>query len=206
MPRGLITGLSQLFHNQEVALRVHRDEAQAAGKRFVLGHGEVFVGHVRGQAYSFIVAIGHHRVFHLDIDLLLSSIGGRHKAVETRQMQEETHQANAACPDFDTDKMASNHESVEERQSGTALKEVGDVRTNIEGVVPEAPGLQGSSRHLELFRGLPLGEALIAQLPVPLKEVCACESIPVWLATMGALWHGLDGGSHSDLLYQSLAL
>jgi hypothetical protein len=51
-------------------------------------------------------------VFHLDIDLLLRPIGGRHKAVETRQIQEETHQANAACPDFDTDKMASNHESV----------------------------------------------------------------------------------------------
>jgi hypothetical protein len=72
--------------------------------------------------------------------------------------------------------------------------------------VPEAPGLEGRSRHLELFGGLPLREALSAQLPVPLKEVCAFESIPAWLATMGALWHVLDGGSHNDLLYQSLAL
>src|SRR5436190_23766765 len=41
MPSGLITGLSQLFQNHEVTLRVHRDEAKTAGKRFVLGHGEV---------------------------------------------------------------------------------------------------------------------------------------------------------------------
>jgi hypothetical protein len=53
---------------------------------------------------------------------------------------------------------------------------------------------------------LTLGDALSAQLPVLLKEVCAFESIPAWLATMDALWHVLDGGSHSDLLYQSLAL
>ena len=112
MPSCLITGLSQLFHNNKVALRVHRDEAKAAGKRFVLGHREVFWGHAVGQAYGCIVVGGHHRLFHLDIDLLLSPIGGRHKAVETRQIQEETHQANAACPDFDTDKMESNHESV----------------------------------------------------------------------------------------------
>jgi hypothetical protein len=99
----------------------------------------------------------------------------------------------------------SNHESVEERQSGTALKEVGDVRTHIEGVVPEAPGLQGGSRHLELFRSVTLGDALNTQLLVLLKEVCTFESIPAWLALRVDLWHVLDDGSHSDLLDQSLA-
>ena len=112
MPRSLITGLSQLFHNQEVTLRVHRDEAQAAGKRFVLGHGAVLVGPVLGHAYGCIAALGHPRVFHLDIDLLRRPIGGRHKAVETRQVQEETHQANTTGPDFDADQMAGNHEAV----------------------------------------------------------------------------------------------
>ena len=112
VPSGLITGLSQLFQNNEIALRVHRDEAKAAGKRFILSHREVFVGHVLGQAYGFIVALGHHRWFHVDIDLRLSPRGGRHNAVETRQMQEETHQANAACPDFDTDQMESHHDAV----------------------------------------------------------------------------------------------
>jgi hypothetical protein len=132
----VIAGLSQLFHKNEVALRVHRDEAQAAGKRFVLGHGEVFAGHVLGQASGFIVAIGHHRLFNVDIDLLLRPIGSRHKAVEPRQSQEETHQANAACPNCNTHQMEGNHEAVEERQSGTALKKVGAMRTPIKGVVP----------------------------------------------------------------------
>ena len=99
------------INSNEVALGVHGDEAKAAGTRFLLGHGEVFVGHVLGQACGFILAIGHHRVFHFDIDLLLRPLGGRHKAVETRQLQEETHQANAACPDFDADHMESNHEA-----------------------------------------------------------------------------------------------
>jgi hypothetical protein len=62
---------------------VHRDEAKAAGKRFVLGHREVFVGHTAGQACGFILVVSHDRLFHLEIDLLLSSIGGRHKAVRS---------------------------------------------------------------------------------------------------------------------------
>ena len=47
--------------------------------------------------------------------------------------------------------------------------------------------------------------ALRAQRPVLLKEVRPLESIPAWLANMVDLWHGLDYGSHSDLLCQSLA-
>ena len=112
VPRGLITGLSELFHNNEVALGVHRYEAQAAGTRFVLGHREVFVGHVVGQTCGFIVVVGHHRLFHLEIDLLLSPIGGRHKAVQACQVEKETDQANAACPDCNTDKMQGNHHAV----------------------------------------------------------------------------------------------
>jgi hypothetical protein len=85
------------------------------------------------------------------------------------------------------------------------LKERGNMRTDIEGIVPDAPGLQGRSRHLELFGGLTLGEALGSQRPVLLKEVRTFESIPVWLALRGALLLVLDDGSHSDLLCQSLA-
>jgi hypothetical protein len=58
--------------------------------------------------------------------------------------------------------MASNHESVYECQAGTALKELGDMGAAIEGIVPDTPGLQGGSGHLELFGGLTLGEALSA--------------------------------------------
>jgi hypothetical protein len=112
IPTDLIASLSQLFQKNEIALRVHRDKAKATGKCFVLGHREVFLGHAVGQACGFIVAIGHHRLFNVDIDLLLSPIGSRHKAVKTRQSQEETHQANAACPDFNTHQMEGNHDTV----------------------------------------------------------------------------------------------
>ena len=48
IPDMLIAGLRQLFQKNKVALRVHRDETQTAGERFVLGHGEVSWGHVLG--------------------------------------------------------------------------------------------------------------------------------------------------------------
>ena len=75
-------------------------------------------------------------------------------------MKEEANQANAACPHFDADQMKGNHESVSERQSGTTLKEVGDVGTHIKGVVPPTPCLKSRSGNLELFGSLTLGNAL----------------------------------------------
>jgi hypothetical protein len=112
IPAGLITGLGQLFHNHKVALWVHRDEAEATSTRVVLGPGEVCVGHVLGQAGGLAVARVDDGVFHLAVDLLLRPIGRGDKAVETRQVQEETPQAKATGPDFDADQMAGNHEAV----------------------------------------------------------------------------------------------
>jgi len=112
IPHALITGLSQLFQNNEVAVGVHRHQAKAARKRFVLSHREVFAGHVLGQAHGFALAVGDHGCFNLTVDLLLSAIGGRDKAVPTTQLEEETSQANAARPDFDADQMEGNHEAV----------------------------------------------------------------------------------------------
>jgi hypothetical protein len=73
--------------------------------------------------------------------LLLSSIGGRDKAVKARQVEQETNQANATRPDFDADEMDGNHYPMSESESGTFLKELGDLGAYIEGVMPEAPGL-----------------------------------------------------------------
>jgi hypothetical protein len=80
------------------------------------------------------------------------------------------------------------------------------VGTDIQGVVPETPGLQGGSRDLELLGSLTLGDALSAQLPVRLKEVRTFEAIPAWLADSVALLRVLDDRSHSDLLGSCLAL
>ncbi len=63
------------------------------------------------------------------------------------------------------------------------MKELGHLGTDIEGVVPYAPGLKSRSGNLEFFGGLTLGDALGSQLPVLFKEVRAFESIPAWLAT-----------------------
>jgi hypothetical protein len=86
------------------------------------------------------------------------------------------------------------------------LKELGDMGTNIEGVMPDTPGLQGGARNLELLGGLTLGDALGLQRSVLRKEVCTFETTPAWLALRVALLFVLDDGSHSDLLCQSLAL
>src|SRR5215471_7034144 len=79
------------------------------------------------------------------------------------------------------------------------------MRTDIEGVVPQAPGLQRGARHLEFFGGLTLGDTLSSQRPVLLKEVGAFESIPAWLATLIDVWPVLDDDSHGDPLCSSLA-
>src|SRR6266436_10307138 len=71
--------------SNKVALRVHRDEAKAAGKRFVLGHREVFTGHVRGQACGFVLVVDDYRFFNPAVDLLLRPIGSRDKAVKSCQ-------------------------------------------------------------------------------------------------------------------------
>jgi hypothetical protein len=73
---------------------------------------EIFLGHVLGQAYGFIVAVGHYRLFTLEVNLLLSAIGSRHKAVKSGQVEKETDQANAARPDFDAHQMKGNHDAV----------------------------------------------------------------------------------------------
>src|SRR5207245_4760021 len=77
--------------------------------------------------------------------------------------------------------------------------------TNVESVVPDAPCLQGGSRHFEFLGGLTLGDALSSQLTILLEEVRTFESIPMWLAGIVAFVCSLDYGSHNDLLCQSFA-
>ena len=79
---------------------------------FVLGHAEVFWGHVLGQAWGLALVIVNDSLFNLDIDLLLSPIGGRDKAVKAGLMEKETNQANATGPDFDADHMEGHHQPV----------------------------------------------------------------------------------------------
>ncbi len=175
-------------------------------KRFVLRHSDVSAGHVLSQARGFGLAVGDHRFFNLTVDLVLSAIGGRDKAVKTAQLEEETDQAHAARSDFDTNEVEGHHQSVHTSESRATLKESGHIGTDIQGVMPCTPGLQGGSGNLKLLSNLTLGHALGSQRTILLEEVRTFESIPAWLAVIVALWRILDSGSHSDLLGQSLAL
>ena len=56
------------------------------------------------------------------------------------------------------------------------------MRTDIEAVVPYAPGLQGCAGHLELFGRLTLGEPLSSQRSILFKEVRTFEAIPALAA------------------------
>jgi len=82
------------------------------------------------------LAVGDHHCFNPAVDLLLSPIGGRDKAVKARQVEQETNQAHAAGPDFDADQMDAHHQPVYKGTSGAALKELCSMRTALEGVVP----------------------------------------------------------------------
>jgi hypothetical protein len=92
-----------------------------------------------------------------------------------------------------------------EGKSGTALKELGHLGTDIEGVVPPTPGLQGGSGNLKLFGGLTLGDPLNLQCEIVLKQVSSLETHPARLALRVAVLLVLDDGSHRDLLWPSLA-
>jgi hypothetical protein len=85
------------------------------------------------------------------------------------------------------------------------LKKRGDMGTNIEGAMPNAPGLKSRSGNVEVLGGLAFGDALGSQLLVLLKEIGAFEAIPARLAARVDLWPVLDYGSHRDLLGSSLA-
>ena len=89
IPGRLISGLSQLFPNNEVAHGLYAHHTETSGKRFVLGEADIFAGHVLGQPGSFRVALGADRFFHLAVPLLLSPIRGGHKPIQTGEVEQD---------------------------------------------------------------------------------------------------------------------
>lgn len=136
MPAGVIAGLSQLFQHHAVAFRVPRHQAKAARTRCVRRHRAGFAGHGLGHACGGVVAVGDQRFFNPVVDRLLSALGGRHKAVKPRQVEEETPQAHAARPDFDAAQREGQHQPVEKGQPGATLKALGHIGTDIKGGMP----------------------------------------------------------------------
>jgi hypothetical protein len=75
-------------------------------------------------------------LFDLNVDVVLHPVRGGNESVETREIKQETDQANAASPDLDTDQMQGSHEPMEKCQAWTALKKLGHIRAAIEGLMP----------------------------------------------------------------------
>jgi hypothetical protein len=135
-PGRLITGLSELFQENEVAHRIACHQAKAACEGFVLGHGDDFVRHGRGQAWDFCVLGVDDGVFDLHVDRLLRPVGSHNKPVQAGEVAQEPHQTHAARTDLDTDQMQGSNEPMEQCHARTALKKLGHMGAHIECVTP----------------------------------------------------------------------
>jgi hypothetical protein len=136
MPGRLITALSELFQDNEVAHRIACHQAKTACEGFVLGHGDDLARQGLGQARGFRVLVGDNGLFDLNVDLLLSPVGSCNKAVQAGEVEQETNQTNTARTDLDTDEMQSQNEPMKECQARTALKKLGHMGADIERVMP----------------------------------------------------------------------
>jgi hypothetical protein len=161
---------------------------------------------VLSPAWGLGVAVANESLCTWEVPLLLSAIGGRHQAVKSGQVAQETHQTPATRPDCHADHRVGKHDAVSKRQTGTAVQERGAGGAAIEALVPHAPGLQGGSGPLEGFGGLTRGAARRAQRSVLRQEVRPFASIPACLATRVAGWPVVDDGAHRDRLCSSRAL
>ncbi len=93
---------------------------------------------------------------------------------------------------------------MEESQSRATLKELSEMRTDIESLMPSAPSLKSGAWHLELFGGLTLGDALSLQVEILLEQVGSLKTIPE-LVTVGVVMVGkIDYSAHCYLSLQAI--
>jgi hypothetical protein len=182
IPGVLIAGLSALFQKNDVAHRLGSHQAQSAREGVVWGHGDGFAGHVLGQARGFGVAVVDEGLCHLTVHLLLRPLGGSDKSVHAREVEQETDQPDATSADLDTDQVEGSNEPREEGKSRATLKELGHMRTDIEGIMPGVPRLQGPSGPLKPRGGLTLGDALRLPLQLWLEQIGPLEAVPEVIA------------------------
>jgi hypothetical protein len=98
------------------------------------------------------------------VDLLLSPIRRGDKSVESTELESQANQANATRSDLYKDKMESENQAMQESQSEIALKKLGDLRADVEGILLPAPSLPGGAGDLKLLGRLTLRDSLSLQL------------------------------------------
>jgi hypothetical protein len=178
LPGCLITGLSELCQDHEGTHRIAGHQAKAAGEGCVLGHGDNLARHGLGQAWGFRVLVVDDGLVDLNVDWLLSPIGSGTKAVQAGEVEQKTDPPNAASTDLDTDPMQGSNEPMQEGQARTALKKLGHLGTDIEGLLPGLPSLKGGAGHLKRLGGLALGDPLSLQIEIVLEQIGPLKSVP----------------------------
>jgi hypothetical protein len=144
-------------------------------------------------------------LFNVEIDLLLSPIGGCNKAIQACELQEEAHQANATGTDFGTHQVYSEHPTMQEGKTRGTVKKGYDGGMFVKTFLIDPPCLKRAAGHVKRLGNLTQGEALGLQLAIPIKECSASGSIPTWVTIIVASLRILGDGCHSDLLISSFA-
>ena len=68
IPGCLITSLSELFQDNEIAHRLDGHQAKTTGEGFVFRHGDGFTGHVLGQARELRLLVIDDGLFDLNVE------------------------------------------------------------------------------------------------------------------------------------------
>jgi len=103
IPGVLIARLGRVLEQDIVAHGFDSDQAQTASKGFILRRGDLLRRHLLRQACCLLTLVCHDGFFNVTIDLLLRAIGGAHKPIEPRELQEQAHQANTTRANLNKD-------------------------------------------------------------------------------------------------------
>lgn len=195
----------RVLSKERVAHRVHPDQAQAACTGFILGERPSFGWHLLRQPRALLVAVRHEGRFHTTVDLVLRPRGGAHTPLETRALQEQTHQAHPTGPHLDTHQVEPQDQPMQEGETRRTVKKCDDRGTGVETLLVRVPGLQRATGNRKGLRGLTLGEALGVQIAIRRPEGSALEALPALGAISVASLRILDYRSPSSLLFPSWA-
>jgi hypothetical protein len=130
----------------------------------------------------------------------LGPIGGRDKAIEAGEFQQQTDQANATGADFRAHQVDSKHKTMQEGKTWSTLEKGHDGRVFIKTFLIGPPRLKRATGNLKCLGGLTQGEALSLQIEILIEAFSASGAIPPGGAISIASGCGLDYGCHGDLL------
>ena len=158
-PGIVISCLCSLLQDDRVTHGFDSPQTQTACKGLILGHSNLLRGHLVRQARALVMAVRHDGFFHATVALGLRPKGGANKSIESGHLQPEAAQANPTGANLHTHQVDRQDQSVQEGETGNAVKKRHDSRTRIEAFLIHLPRLQRATRHVKRLGRLTLGEA-----------------------------------------------